>query len=209
MTQNIALFSDKVGNKTQKIVPNHQILPVSAKNHHWSPGTPNNQPIWTSNMILSHFMHRLWDLRKRKVLISILHCICKYSFLLVTAVQQYQYIWYSLWWKVPSLVFSLLRKSLPKLIACSDKYESSADETIENRQAALPSNVSQLFAVIRQVWSYCALNCETRLREINYPKIVARALMCIALSYFKFVVQGNKHILQFFLLIHNSRHTCT
>ena len=28
-------------------------------------------------MVLSHFMHRLWGLRKRKVLKSILHCICK------------------------------------------------------------------------------------------------------------------------------------
>ena len=28
-------------------------------------------------MVLSHFLHRLWVLRKRKVLKSILHCICK------------------------------------------------------------------------------------------------------------------------------------
>ena len=35
------------------------------------------QPTWTTNMVISHFMHRLWGLRKRKVLKSILHCICK------------------------------------------------------------------------------------------------------------------------------------
>ena len=31
----------------------------------------------TTNMVLSHFLHRLWVLRKRKVLKSILHFICK------------------------------------------------------------------------------------------------------------------------------------
>ena len=76
MTHNIALFSDRVVNKTLKIAPNHQILPVSTKNHQWWPGIPNNQPTWTTSMVLSHFMQRPWGLRKRKVLKSILHCIC-------------------------------------------------------------------------------------------------------------------------------------
>ena len=59
------------------MIHNHQILPVSTKNHQWWPEIPNNQPTCTTNMVLSHFMHRLWVLRKRKVLNSILHCICK------------------------------------------------------------------------------------------------------------------------------------
>ena len=35
---------------------------------------PTNQLICTTNMILSHYMHRLWGLQRRKVLKSILHC---------------------------------------------------------------------------------------------------------------------------------------
>ena len=76
-TQNIALSSDKVVNKTPQIIHNHQILPVSTKDHQWRPEIPNNQPTCTTNMVLSHFLHRLWVLRKRKVLKSNLHCICK------------------------------------------------------------------------------------------------------------------------------------
>ena len=77
ITQNIAFFSDKVVNETPKIIINHQVLPVSTKNHKWWPGIPNNQPTWTSNKVLNHFVPRLWGLHKRKVLKSILHCICK------------------------------------------------------------------------------------------------------------------------------------
>ena len=33
-----------------------------------------NQLTCTTNMILSHYVHRLWGLQKRKVLKSILHC---------------------------------------------------------------------------------------------------------------------------------------
>ena len=33
ITQNIALFGDKIASKTPKIVHSHQILPVSTKNH--------------------------------------------------------------------------------------------------------------------------------------------------------------------------------
>jgi len=33
ITQNIAFFSDKVVNETPKIIINHQVLPISTKNH--------------------------------------------------------------------------------------------------------------------------------------------------------------------------------
>ena len=81
ITQNIALFSDKIASKTPKIVHSHQILPVSTKNHQSWPTISNSLPTWTINMVLSHFMHQLchslWGLRMREVLKSSLHCICK------------------------------------------------------------------------------------------------------------------------------------
>ena len=38
------------------------------------PAMTTNQLTCTTNMILSHYMHRLWGLQRSKVLKSILHC---------------------------------------------------------------------------------------------------------------------------------------
>ena len=54
----------------EKIIKNHQ----NCKYTKISPAMPTNQLTCTTNMILSHYMHRLWGLQRSKVLKSILHC---------------------------------------------------------------------------------------------------------------------------------------
>ena len=54
-----------------KNTKNHQKI---TKNHQQPPTMATNNLICTTNMNLSHYMHRLWGLQKRKVLNSILHC---------------------------------------------------------------------------------------------------------------------------------------
>ena len=54
----------------EEIIKNHQKSKYIKK----SPAMPTNQLTCTTNMILSHYRHRLWGLERRKVLNSILHC---------------------------------------------------------------------------------------------------------------------------------------
>ena len=52
MTTNMTDMNNKYDWKHQKITKNNQ-------NHHESPPTTTNQPICTTNMIFSHYMHQL------------------------------------------------------------------------------------------------------------------------------------------------------
>ena len=54
----------------EKIIKNHQ----NCKYTKISPAMPTSELTCTTNMILSHYMHRLWGLQRSKVLKSILHC---------------------------------------------------------------------------------------------------------------------------------------
>ena len=51
------------------------IIIKNTRIHQKPPAVPTNQLTCSTNMVLSHYMHRLGGLQRRKVLKSVLHCI--------------------------------------------------------------------------------------------------------------------------------------